>query len=189
MTLSRLDSDNQKPAPFPLRLVQEFVNSLDKETGMDDLATSATAARWFGAAGMLTRSARVTSSEVQQMRALREDIRQLLGINGNGSGFEDMPALDKQLRDTPVKLALSQHDRLVVSLGPFSSGTQAMSQLVGVVFSAQESGTWRRLKVCRNDACRWAFYDSSRNRSGTWCSMQECGNRLNNREFRNRQRS
>lgn len=36
---------------------------------------------------------------------------------------------------------------------------------------------WSRVKVCARDTGRWAFYDASRNRSGTWCSMQVCGNR------------
>ena len=35
---------------------------------------------------------------------------------------------------------------------------------------------WTRLKVCARDSCRWAFYDTSRNRSGRWCSMAGCGN-------------
>jgi predicted RNA-binding Zn ribbon-like protein len=49
-------------------------------------------------------------------------------------------------------------------------------------------GTWDRMKACRADDCEWAFYDSSRNRSGTWCSMEVCGNRAKARAFRARHR-
>ena len=45
-------------------------------------------------------------------------------------------------------------------------------------------GTWRRLKACREDTCQWAFYDRSKNRSGTWCSMAVCGNRAKARAYR-----
>jgi predicted RNA-binding Zn ribbon-like protein len=48
-------------------------------------------------------------------------------------------------------------------------------------------GTWERLKACRN--CRWSFYDYSPNRSGTWCSMQLCGNRRKTRAYRKRKRA
>jgi predicted RNA-binding Zn ribbon-like protein len=41
-----------------------------------------------------------------------------------------------------------------------------------------EDQTWERLKVCDRDSCRWAFYDTSRNRAGRWCSMAGCGNHI-----------
>ena len=37
-----------------------------------------------------------------------------------------------------------------------------------------------------NHGCRWAFYDYSRNRSASWCSMQLCGNRTKTRAYRRR---
>jgi predicted RNA-binding Zn ribbon-like protein len=43
------------------------------------------------------------------------------------------------------------------------------------------------LKICTNDECQWAFYDHSRNRSGAWCTMAVCGNRMKGRAFRRRQ--
>jgi hypothetical protein len=35
------------------------------------------------------------------------------------------------------------------------------SALTGEVASSQETGTWRRMKQCRNPLCRATFYDSS----------------------------
>jgi predicted RNA-binding Zn ribbon-like protein len=49
-------------------------------------------------------------------------------------------------------------------------------------------GEWDRFKICPADACRWAFFDRSRNRSRTWCSMQVCGNREKARAWRERAR-
>jgi len=48
------------------------------------------------------------------------------------------------------------------------------------------AGNWSRLKVCANETCQLAFYDSSRNRSGRWCSMATCGNRMKGRAYRQR---
>jgi predicted RNA-binding Zn ribbon-like protein len=49
-----------------------------------------------------------------------------------------------------------------------------------------QDGTFARLKSCRNHDCRWAFYDYSKNRSASWCSMQLCGNRTKTRAYRRR---
>jgi len=50
-------------------------------------------------------------------------------------------------------------------------------------------GDWRRLKICANDACRWAFYDESRNRIRIWCDSTRCGNVMKVRRFRERNRT
>jgi predicted RNA-binding Zn ribbon-like protein len=63
----------------------------------------------------------------------------------------------------------------------------ALGHIVGELALSMTDGTWERLRVCRRDVCRWAFYDASRNRSGHWCSMAVCGNRTKGRRFRARQ--
>ena len=50
-------------------------------------------------------------------------------------------------------------------------------------------GSWERFKICPADDCLRAFFDRSRNRSRTWCSMQVCGNREKARTFRKRTRA
>jgi predicted RNA-binding Zn ribbon-like protein len=45
-------------------------------------------------------------------------------------------------------------------------------------------GTWRRLKACHAETCRWVYYDRSRNESRRWCSMEICGNRSKARSYR-----
>jgi predicted RNA-binding Zn ribbon-like protein len=61
----------------------------------------------------------------------------------------------------------------------------ALDRIVAIALGAMVDGSWGRLKACRN--CRWSFYDRSPNRSGTWCSMQLCGNRKKTRAYRKRQ--
>ena len=59
-------------------------------------------------------------------------------------------------------------------------------QLSAIIYTASMDGTWQRLRICRNDVCRWAFYDASKNRSGVWCSMAVCGSRIKARSWRKR---
>ena len=63
---------------------------------------------------------------------------------------------------------------------------------VGAVLAASARlavlGDWDRVKICPADSCRWAFFDHSRNRSRTWCSMRVCGNRTKARNWRERAR-
>ena len=64
------------------------------------------------------------------------------------------------------------------------SADDALGRIVAVAVTAMLDGTWPRLKVCRN--CGWSFYDYSKNRSASWCSMQLCGNRAKTRAYRKR---
>jgi hypothetical protein len=61
-----------------------------------------------------------------------------------------------------------------------------LGELLAIVAQAQADGTWRRMKAC--PSCGWAFYDRSRNRSRTWCTMASCGNRAKARSYRARHR-
>jgi predicted RNA-binding Zn ribbon-like protein len=63
---------------------------------------------------------------------------------------------------------------------------KAMALMLAAVMRSAVEGTWRRLKACRNEGCRWAFYDSAKNRSGTWCDMGTCGARHKMRAYRER---
>ena len=61
-----------------------------------------------------------------------------------------------------------------------------VAPIVAIVYEAMVDGTWERLKACPADDCQWAFYDESKNRSGTWCDMAVCGNRAKVRAYRER---
>ena len=70
---------------------------------------------------------------------------------------------------------------------PAGTGARrGLSSLVAVVATAQAGGAWERLKACRQETCGWLFYDGSRNRSSSWCSMQVCGGREKARAYRRR---
>src|SRR5215203_2365950 len=119
--------------------------------------------------------------------ALREGIRSLLLAN-NGEGIEqaDLRELNRVAESVCLRVRFDEDGG--PTLGPESSGVYAaLGRILAAVVRATEEGIWGRLKVCTNDACQWAFYDRSRNRSGKWCTMEVCGNRMKARAFRQRQ--
>jgi predicted RNA-binding Zn ribbon-like protein len=77
-----------------------------------------------------------------------------------------------------------------VTLAPARSDLGGFeARLVLALERLQSHGAWPRLKACTDDGCRWAFFDATRNRSRTWCSMEECGNRQKTRRYRARKSS
>ncbi|GAA3633602.1 CGNR zinc finger domain-containing protein [Streptomyces fenghuangensis] len=66
--------------------------------------------------------------------------------------------------------------------------TGALGRCLAIAGHAAFDGTWRRLKVCPSEDCQWAFHHHSKNRSGTWCQMAECGNRAKVNAYRARHR-
>jgi predicted RNA-binding Zn ribbon-like protein len=175
----------REPAPGRLQLVAAFVNTLDVEVGQDVLSDATSLAGWLIETGLLAAGTPdVTDEEVAKTVELREALRSLLAAN-NGIGQVDLVRLNASTEDLPLHVVF-EGDRSA-TLRPGRDGVDgALADLVGVVFTAMTDGTWSRLKVCREDTCRWAYYDSSKNRSASWCSMAVCGNRAKARAYRAR---
>lgn len=173
------------PAPGGLSLVQELVNTLDIEAGEDELATPGAATRWLHEHGLLPRVEPVDDDGLRALVEVREALRDLASVNGGAPlPASTLATLQRHSEASPVRIRIDGDSSDLV---PARTGVQgAIARLLGLVHDAQHDGSWSRLKVCRDDACRWAFYDASRNRSGTWCSMAVCGNRAKARAFRRR---
>jgi predicted RNA-binding Zn ribbon-like protein len=74
-----------------------------------------------------------------------------------------------------------------VRLGPAAEGVAGvLGEVLAAVALADRDGTWRRLKLCREQTCQAVFYDRSKNGSRCWCSMEVCGNRNKTRAYRSR---
>ena len=164
--LARYDLPNAAPAP--LREVQLLINSVDLEHERDWLPD------WLAEHGLGT-------GEEGRARALREALRALVLAN-NGI------VLDEAAVET-VNAAARRVPLQVDAAGALSVSTDGdpLDRGVAIAFAAMFDGSWERLKACRN--CRWCFWDRSPNRSGTWCSMQICGNRRKTRAYRSRRRA
>jgi predicted RNA-binding Zn ribbon-like protein len=180
-------SHGRQPAPGRLRLVQAFVNSNDIEAGRDAWATAAELHAWLVGHGLLGSGEGVSEADLGRALEVREALRALLLANNGGTiDRDDIEALNRTAGRTCL-LARFQPDGSA-RLDPGATGVDgAIVRVFAIVFAAMVEGTWARLKACRNDRCRWAFYDASKNRGGTWCSMAICGSRMKARAYRRRQ--
>jgi predicted RNA-binding Zn ribbon-like protein len=177
----------ENKAPGELELVRQFVNTLDVEEGTDELDGPDSLLGWLSGMGLLDDEGIADEEDLKRALALREGIRSLLLAN-NGEMIEpaDLRELDRVAGSVCLRVRFDED--AVATLGPASSGiSAALGHILAAVVRATDEGIWGRLKVCTNDACQWAFYDRSRNRSGKWCTMEVCGNRMKARAFRQRQ--
>jgi predicted RNA-binding Zn ribbon-like protein len=164
--------DIPNAAPEPLRLVQRFVNSVNVESGEDWLD------RWFEQQGVTA-----SAAELDRARIVREAIRELLHANNRQpTNGESWPVLAAAADASALSIDFSRPE-LVARAG---GADGAVGRVLVVSYLAMLDGTWPRLKCCRNHHCRWSFYDYSKNRSASWCSMQLCGNRTKTRAYRRR---
>jgi predicted RNA-binding Zn ribbon-like protein len=184
-----IDHIGSKPAPGRLRLIQAFVNSRDCETGRDDFGTPALLGEWLLAHGLLADGAALGSADLEAARAGREALRSMLLANNGAPADKAALAVAESLTRRAC-LTLRFGDDGSAALTPQASGIdRALGTLFAIAFEAMLDGTWARFKACPEGTCRFAFFDHSRNHSGTWCSMSSCGNREKARQYRGRRRA
>jgi predicted RNA-binding Zn ribbon-like protein len=182
------ESVPEKTAPQPLYLVQRFVNSVDIESGEDELTSPEALRDWLAERDLMGPAEPVSASELGRALDVREGLRSLLLVN---SGLPPDPEMIEQLDHAVARAGVRMRFRpgAEPALEPEAGGVDgALAQLMAIVAGAVEQGDWQRLKACHRDPCFWAFYDRSKNRSGRWCRMEACGNIEKARAFRERRR-
>jgi len=177
-------------APGRLELVRRFLNTRDIEHQIDALETSRGAHRWLVAHSLIRRNARVTDRDRLGLIELRESLRALAhSHNGYPLAREELVRLNRQAANASIGAVFRGSDDVQLVRGK-GDVRDAVSALLAIVCDSIRDGTWSRLKACRDvETCGWAFYDQSRNRVGTWCSMSVCGNRAKTRAYRDRHRT
>ena len=174
------------PAPAPLDLVQDFVNTEVPDWNRDDISTPAALRAWLRGRGLIRAEDEVDGETFVAARALRSALRELALANtvGEPPTAERRATIDAALGAFPLVVRAGADGPGVAPAG--AGATRGLAAIVAVVASARAAGTWERLKACRQDTCGWLFYDVSRNRSSSWCSMQICGAREKSRAYRRR---
>lgn len=165
--------------PPAAQLVRDFVNTREPQTNEEWISTPQELVGWMNRhAGAALAPVRVSAREVTLARDLREGLRAVLRVHaGHAPDSAAVHDLNRALAEVPVILALpSGGEQSVTAAAGARSGLFA--PLVEAIVACRVDGTWDRLKVCARDSCQWAFFDSSRNRSGRWCSMAGCGNHV-----------
>jgi predicted RNA-binding Zn ribbon-like protein len=174
------------PAPPPLDLVQDFVNTEIPDFNRDDIATPGALEVWLRQRDLIGPADAVDADVFVAARALRAALRELALRNTLG---EPVPAarraeIDAALGAFPLVVRAGRDG---LGFAPAGAGAQrGLASLLAVVAAARAEGAWERLKACRQETCGWLFYDVSRNRSSSWCSMQVCGGREKSKAYRHR---
>lgn len=168
-------TDREDDVPGVVGTVRDFVNTAEPQTGGEQLTAPGELRHWLASRELLAPSAALTAADLARALAIREGLRIALQAHaGHPVDAADLQPLHAALDRTPlyVRFDHTGAQRLV------PSADDALGELVAVLAAASERDEWDRLKVCARESCRWAYYDSSRNRSGRWCSMAGCGNQV-----------
>ncbi|MFF5986064.1 CGNR zinc finger domain-containing protein [Prauserella flavalba] len=148
--------------PPDVSLVLGFLNTVDVEQDTDVLRTEPDWQAWARERGL---RADALADAVRARDALRASVGDPDAASGEVGA--------------PVEVTLTAE-------GPRLAASSALGAVFAAAARLAVRGEWDRVKICPADDCRWAFYDRSRNRSRTWCSMKVCGNRQKARTFRER---
>ncbi len=157
------EGDRPGVAPQPLEALRGLLNTDDRFHGVDRLRGGPT-----------------------ELLEFRDAVRTYLTSGGTD-------ALEVLAARHPLTVTLetgadgTSHSHLTPAPGVTGLAAE-VAQLFAVICDAHTSGTWHRLKTCGNPGCQWVFYDASRNRSGRWCAMGECGDVIKARAYRERRR-
>jgi predicted RNA-binding Zn ribbon-like protein len=131
----------------------------------------------------------LSDAEVSKLRRVRDWLREISAeLTDNGTVSDaNLELLNYRANSVQGGRLLSRDSGGELSLVFTPHRTMAASQLVITRFQELVSGMGEaRLRLCANPMCKWAFYDSTKNRSRKWCDSQECGNVMKARAFRAR---
>ena len=177
---------DELPVPHGVAMLRAFLNTLDAQTGHDDLATDTGTTRWLTRQRLVPPGTQFDERDRARLLEVREALSQV--VAGNGGDSVDRRAvttLNEAARRIRLGVRLHPDDGYrMIAEGPGMD--RPIGELLLRVMGSINAGTWARLKLCANPDCGQAFYDSSRNRSGRWCSMARCGNRMKGRAYRRR---
>jgi hypothetical protein len=181
------DVDTTPPAPGDLELVRGFLSLHDHVAGTRDSSppSSETVVCWLRERGLLAGDEVPAEAELRWAGQILEALRSRVGENmGAPADADAIRALDRAARETELSLDFGGK-----ALRPDALGVRgAVGRILAIAFLAELDGSWSRFKECSSPTCRAVFWDRSKNRSGRWCTMKDCGNRAKVRAYRERER-
>ena len=168
--------DAARPGPRQaLERLIGFVNTNEPQISQDQLRDPEQTQNWLAAEKFEVREG-LSHDDWAAIIAFREGVRAAAAAN-NGSDL-DTDAV-AALRHAIDRLGFTVRATADVHLEVASTtpSGRALAPLAGTLITAQADGSWTRVKACARDSCRWLFYDTTRNRSRTWCTNTTCGSR------------
>ena len=180
--------DPTPPAPGDLELVRSFLSIHDHVYGTKDSLEPGpgTIAWWLGRHGLIAPGDDPTDDDLRWvsdvLEALRTRVLENMGEPRDAAAIE---TLDAAARDAGLSVRFGDE-----GVRPTAPGVRgAVGRILATAFVSELDGTWSRFKMCSSPVCRSVFWDRSKNRSGRWCTMKDCGNRAKVRAYRARERA
>jgi predicted RNA-binding Zn ribbon-like protein len=185
VTLDEVPSAGGQP------LFVDFVNTLHWYEGapIEVIGTESEFAAWLLERGL---PAAEVAGRLPGIHRFREHVRGATEALASRRAVPDMDmgALQAALATPTGSLRLvdpeSAEPRLSLATGAADS-TLFRFQIALSVAVFLRSPQRKRLKLCANPGCGFAFVDTSINATRRWCFMRYCGNRVKVRAFRGRQ--
>jgi predicted RNA-binding Zn ribbon-like protein len=138
------------------------------------------------------REPRTASAILARTRTFREAMNRVIADIATG---RDPDSHDLALVNAEITSAAA-HTRLIKTASSFewtwAGEPDSLERPLWIVVRATTdlliSGHLDRVRLCEDEKCRWAFLDTSRNRTRRWCDMKICGNRAKVRRFYQKQK-
>lgn len=152
-----------------------FVNTNEPQIAQDQLGDPEQTRNWLTAGGYEA-GEELSHEDWAAIIAFREGVRAAAAAN---NGYDLDPEAVTALQGAIDRLDFTVRATADASLEVAAStpAGRAVAPLAGAFMATQADGSWTRVKACARDSCRWLFYDTTRNRSRTWCTSTTCGSR------------
>lgn len=149
----------------------------------DPLRTSSTLKAWL-ADHRLPSGSEPSPEDIALARHVRAALADVLRRG-------DVAWSDSRTRDAIESVAAGAMLRIAVGragdlrLAAVDDGVRgALAEIIAAYYRVSLQDDRERLKAC--DACGWAFFDVSKNKSRRWCDMGLCGSQHKSRAYRAR---
>ena len=180
----------------------DFLNTLHPGHGRTDeqhqrdehLALPADAAIWFLEHELVHPEAgiQIGDAELARIKRVRSALREVVDAVVEARPVEPdavhlVNAVLEARRPTRIEL-----DGTALRIGHRHADTpidDALALIAEAIVEELATGKPERMRVCANDRCRWAFYDSSPTGRRRWCDMRSCGNQAKAARYRQRLKS
>ncbi len=169
---------------------QQLVSAIlrgKRNSGAVTFGTAESTTIWLVSRGLLSPGESLSTNDHPRVLALQHALLALARTNGGEVIRAGTVALLDWLGDVAPLKATFRSGPALVATGTGVNG--AVGTILSVVYDSMRDGSWSRLKACPAERCQWVFYDTSRNRTSTWCSMAICGNRTKVRNYQERRRA
>lgn len=177
----------------------DFLNTLHPGHGRTDdqhqtdehLGRPADAAMWFLEHELVHPDAgiRIDDVELARIRRVRSALREVIDsvVEGRKPEADAVHLVNAVLESRrPTRL---DFDGTALRIGHRHTQTpvdDALALIAEAIVEELATGRPERLRVCANDRCRWAFFDSSPTGRRRWCDMRSCGNQAKAARYRAR---